>query len=660
VTGRAARALWLLIGTGLLLIPMLPLPQWTGAADQGPIWAPNVQAWAIGLAVVIAVSLVAARLSAGMRWAPASLANGTPVWAVTLFSLALTALALWVMRFIFNSNPQLIDEIAQLFQARIFTSGRLAAPVPHPAGAFWISNTGITAAGWMAQYPPVHPLLLALGLALNAQWLVNPVVGGLSVPLLYVTTRGLYGRRTAFLAMFLWVSSTWVIVMSGTYMNHVPAVTFTLAAWALTFGPRHPSRLHWLGTGLALAAVAATRPLDAVAAALPIVCWVGFRRAWWQLPWMVLGGSPIMLVWGYMNWRMFGNPMSLGYTWLYGPAHGLGFHVDPWGNRYTAWIALSNLESAIRRLHLYLYEWPIPALLPLGIWAVLGRQFSRRDFVVGVGAVAAPVLYFFYWHSGFYPGPRFYYAAAPFLVIGTARACIWAWRAARHHATRAWRFDAGLVVGGALVLLWGAAAILPLRLRVYREGLATLKLHPERQLAALGVQKALVIIPESWGSRTQVRLVALGVHPGLAEQAYRRLDTCDLYRFVVRAEEAGWDGTTVLEKVRSILDTAGPAPPPLARWPDHTIRLRPGAQPRVCQRELERDLAGFTLYDAVWRNAVGLHSGIVFARDLFERNNLLFAQYPGWELWRYAPRSEQGAALPVLTRLGVIGAAPTR
>lgn len=652
---KITRWLWWAIAGAVLILPVLPLPQWTGAADLGPVWAPNERAWLIGILVIAAVALGAARLASGRPSVRVPATLQRPGWAVAVLALGLAAGALWVMRSVFASNPQIIDEIAQLFQARIFAAGRLGAPIPRPPEAFWISETGFSHVGWVSQYPPVQPILLALGLVLHAPWLVNPVLGGVSVLLLYWCAKGLYGRRTALLAAFLWATSAWVVVMSGTYMNHVPAVTFSLAAWALAFGPRRPGRLHQLGVGLALAVVAATRPLDAVAAALPILCWIALRRSWWQLPWMVLGGAPIMLAWGYLNWRTFGSATTLGYTWLYGSAHDLGFHVDPWGNAYTPWIGLSNMESAVRRLHLYLYEWPIPALLPLGVWAVFGRQFSRRDLLVGVGIAAAPVLYFFYWHSGFYPGPRFYYAAAPFLVIGTARACAWAWRAARRRTTTAWHFDVGLVVGALAILLWGAVGILPLRLDVYRTGLATLKLHPERELAARGVHRALVLIPESWGARTEVRLWTIGVRPGLAERAYRRLDTCDLFEFVLRAERARWSGAVATDSLRAIMDTAGTAPPMLTQWPDYTIRLRPGSPAPACQVELRRDLQGFTLYgNLAWRNAIGLHSGLVFARDLFDRDSLLYAQYPGWPLWRYAPPPGKGEAAPVLTELGVV------
>jgi len=71
-----------------------------------------------------------------------------------------------------------------------------------------------------------------------------------------------------------------------------------------------------------------------------------------------------------------------------------------------------------------------------------------------------------------------------------------------------------------------------------------------------------------------------------------------------------------------------------------------------CRAELERDLDGFTVYgNLAWRNPVMLDRGIIFARDRHERNTELFARYPGWDVWRFAPPPGQPNGLPVLLRV---------
>jgi cytochrome b len=657
MTGRITRWLWLAFAAIAIGLPFLPLARPNGAPppDLGPPWAPNVTAWGIGLALVLVAAAAAGRLAKGLpaRRIGTGLRLSSPLF-LSLLAVGLAAWSVYTMRSVFASNPVLIDEMAQLFHAHVFASGRLAAPPPEPAAAFLIQHTWITDAGWVSLYPPGHPLALAIGMVLGAEWLVDPMLGGVCVFLVYLVAKGLYGPKTARIAAFLWAISAWVMFMSASYMNHVTATTLALGCWAFVWAPRPlPRPWHVVAAGFCLAAVAATRPLDAVAAGLPVLVWIVARRRWAVVPWMALGMLPVFVAFGYFNWRLFGGPLTLGYNALYGSELNLGFGIDPWGRAFTPLVALANLAVAMRRLHLFLYEWPIPALLPLGLWAIAGRQRRLADAIVVVGLLAVPALYFFYWHSGYYPGPRFYYAAAPFLVIGTARAWRWGWGLARRSFRPWWRGDVALVSAAVIVLIWGWAGVLPARFAAFRTGLATLKLHPERDLAARSMGQALVIVPERWGSRLVVSLWELGIRPGLAERAFNWLDACDLQRFVDAARATHLSAEEATRRVEAAMRASPVQVPRSPGSPDETLHLRTDRPlDPACQREVQRDQAGFTLFGYLaWRNAIGVRSGLVFARDLYDRNAELFARYPGWAVWRYAPPASDPTALPVLTQV---------
>ena len=653
MTLAPTRWLWVAIALVAVVLPLPPLAAWSGAADIGPIWAPHMMSWGLGLLVVVTVGLVAGRL--GTR-APAKLRLRHRVpdgWYVASLAVVIALASTIVSWTVFAQNPHLIDEIAQLLHARAFAAGRLALPAPEFQQAFLTSHTWVADAGWISQYPPGHTALLAIGLLAGAEWLVDPVLGGLGTVFVFLTARGLYGRRVARAAAFLWAVSAWVMFMSASYMNHVGAVTLALLGWALVWGPRQLKWYHLIGAGLALACATAARPLDGLAAAVPVLVWAAHGR-WRSIPWVVVGGVPVAIAWGYLNWRLHGSPWMLGYSLLYGAEHGLGFHIDPWGQPFTPAVALSNTAVAVRRLHLYLYEWPIPALLPLAIWAAFGRQRRERDLILAVGLIAAPVMYFFYWHSGFFLGPRFYYAIAPWLVIATARAWIWGWVLAKRSANATIRWDIALAGATVCVLLWGWTSVLPARVDLYRSGLQTFKLHPERALDELGVERALVLVPTSWGSRIISDLWAMGVKPGIVERAYRHIDACRLDRFRRRMRGSGTSSQEISDALEQMIRTQPVAVPKVPSWPDPTLRLVPG-QPvsEACEEELRRDLAGFTLYtNLAWRNPVGLQSGIVYTRDLFEENDVLLAQYPGWPIWRFAPPDGDPASLPELIFLG--------
>ncbi|MEJ2238558.1 MAG: hypothetical protein P8X82_09700 [Gemmatimonadales bacterium] len=651
MTRRIARILWITIGAALVVLPAMPIARWVGAPDLGPPWSDNMAAWILGLVVVVTFSLVVGRLSSQFSL-PKIEFDGwrSPGWVMVL-AAALAALSAYASLDAFAANPHLIDEVAQLFLGRVFASGRLAAPPPQPPEFFLIAQTLVTEAGWTSQYPPGQALLLSMGLLLKAEWLVNPILGGVSTILVFAIAKGLYGRSTALAAAFFWAISSWVLFMSATYMNHVGATFLALGAWALIWAPRATRRWHALGAGLLLAATAATRPLDGVAAGIPILAWLMMKRRWSTAPWLVAGAAPVALLWCYFNWRLYGSPTTMGYTALYGAELGLGFHTDPWGRPYTILTAISNLAVAIRRLHIYFYEWPIPALLPLAVWGVVGRQWSWKDIVVAVGIVVPPLMYLFYWHSGFYPGPRFYYLAAPFIVIGTARGWRAVFRWTRSRSLRHLRPEVALVTAASVVLVWGWLWLLPQRWEAYRNQLPSMKLHPERELERQ-TQRALVIVPESWGSRIITSLWGLGSPPGLVERAYSRVDACDLHRLTLTARDSALTPAQVTQRLRILMQSRGPELETRADWPDPGLRLRPGPIAPECVLEMRRDLEGFTLYaNLEWRNSIGLKEGIVFARDLFERNDDLFEQYPGWPVWRYAPPSGEPDAMPVLTRV---------
>ena len=84
-------------------------------------------------------------------------------------------------------------------------------------------------------------------------------------------------------------------------------------------------------------------------------------------------------------------------------------------------------------------------------------------------------------------------------------------------------------------------------------------------------------------------------------------------------------------------------------WADPTLRSRRRERlSEDCVQELDRDRRGFANYgNLAWRNKIGPASGIVLARDLNDRNDALLGNYPGWEIWRWAPPEGQTDAAPV-------------
>src|SRR5262249_26838073 len=150
---------------------------------------------------------------------------------------------------------------------------------------FFAMDNVVDAGRWYSQYPIGGPLVLAAGVLLGVPWLVDPVLAALTAVLLYHVARRVFGETEGRAIAGLFALTPAILMMSGTYMNHVPVlflVTCALAAlveWERAESPRRRASFGAL-TGLAVGLMAAIRPLDAVAVAVAIgafQCSVVFR-----------------------------------------------------------------------------------------------------------------------------------------------------------------------------------------------------------------------------------------------------------------------------------------------------------------------------------------------------------------------------------------------
>ncbi|NWF67666.1 MAG: glycosyltransferase family 39 protein [Chloroflexi bacterium] len=188
---------------------------------------------------------------------------------------------------VFERLPHLEDEMAYLFQARVFARGEVVLDSPNPRRAFWIPFVIDFAPNGedlqrFGKYTPGWPLLLALGINLGQWWVVNAFFAGLTVALVYRLGRELFNSDVGLMAAALVAFSPMALLLNATLMNHTSALFFTVlfmyAFWRLerTADQRGNARLRpavWWGlvAGAALGMVAISRPLTAVALALPFV-----------------------------------------------------------------------------------------------------------------------------------------------------------------------------------------------------------------------------------------------------------------------------------------------------------------------------------------------------------------------------------------------------
>lgn len=641
----------------LLLFGFLPIANWIPGGHEAPWYGERVREWLMDGALVLGVGVLLAILSRRLTWlwrpgwwAPVvERAERRPVVTAALIGVGAFLLYAVVAQVVFSAKPLLIDEIIQVWQARMLASGRLWVPTPEypefTSAMHLVDHEGRR----FGQFPMGGPAMLALGSLVRLEWLVGPFFGAVSAVLVWRLFRRIEPRAGVALAgALLFALAPFTVFMAGSHMNHVTALTWLLVAMvglARATGSDAPRWSDGLLCGLGLGVAATIRPVDALAFALPAAAWLGWQAVRTRRPAAFLASGagvaiPVALLL-YANAQTTGHPLLFGYTVMWGSAHDLGFHATPWGDVHTPLAGLELLSLYFLRLQLYLFEAPIPALLPAAVALFLTRTLTSFDRYLLVSAGLVVGLYWMYWHDGFFLGPRFMYPLAPVLVLWTARAL----PTLREQLERAGDGRAYRVV------VFGSLACAPLILlnttairgQEYRAGLRTMRFDADKAAARAGVRDALILVRESWGAEVMVRLWGLGVSRSDAEELYRRVDTCVLDQAVLALEGAAVRGEDALARLRPLLvDSARVVRSGLS--PDPTeMALAGTTYPTRCLARIASNWEGFTLYAPFLLSG---QDGNTFVRDLRERNQLLLPDLSGREVYLMRPRGVAVGQLP--------------
>jgi hypothetical protein len=182
---------------------------------------------------------------------------------------------------VFEGLPHLEDELAYLYQARIFGGGHATIETPRPATAYWqpfVVDYGATGRRF-GKYTPGWPAMLALGVLVGQLWLVNATLSALTVALVSLLGSGIYGAQVGALAALLVAFSPAALLLNATLMSETASLFW---ATALLYSYWRMERdqsglLGPVGVGVSLGALASTRPLSAVAIGLPLFVHSGAR-----------------------------------------------------------------------------------------------------------------------------------------------------------------------------------------------------------------------------------------------------------------------------------------------------------------------------------------------------------------------------------------------
>jgi hypothetical protein len=628
------------------ILGFLPIANWIRGGHEAPWYALVTSGWLSGSAIAIGVGVVLAILARriDVLWHDGALNRIVAAWArrpvVGALVVATASLALYVAVacLVFDARPLLIDEMVQVLQAQIYANGALSRPVaPHPE--FFSSMHVIDSNGrYFSQFPAGGPAMLLPGVLLGATWLVGPVAAAIAIfAFSFFLRRAEPSAGIAMAATIAMAIAPFAVFMSGSHMNHVTNLMWLVIAMALLARGTADDDSHPVlafGCGLALGCAATIRPLDAFAFALPAGTWylaraVKDRR---RVADLLVSGLGVALPGAALLWvnsRTTGHPLLFGYEMLWGPTHALGFHEAPWGFAHTPARGLELVNLNFLRLQTYLFETPVPSLVPVIGALALTRRLRALDRYLLCSSALLVGLYFAYWHNGFFLGPRFMYPLLPVLALYAARFLpLLRDRVGSGLPYRAAVFTA--LCAGAMA----ATSMIPLRARQYQGGLTTMRWNADSAAAASGAADALVFVRESWGAELAARMWAVGVPRRETELLYRGVDACVLDREIGRVERGTARDTAALERLWPLMvDSSRVIGSPFS--PDSTERYLPGTTYRQrCVEKINDDRGGFTLLTPLLLAKGGNN---IYARDLGARDSLLLARYPSRPVFLVRP-----------------------
>ena len=487
-------------GTTLAVTSIDPTP----AAEIGATAATLLRAAALAsllisvFAVLEFMSRPSPKAAASRRW------NALP-WATVLAAGAII-LSVWVARDVLEGLPHLPDSVTYFLQAKWLLAGDLWGSVSSLQGHLDVPYTYVVGERWLGHYPPGWPLLLAIGLAVGAPWLIAPVLGGLFVILLYLTGRELDGPVTGLLAATLGVLSPMARLIFGSMLSHAAAATLILASlWLLLVSRRIKTWPLAVLSGITLGLAFGVRPLSAVAIAVPLAVLVvgdllGRRDSETRnrtLGWLI-GGAVAALPTLAANQLITGNAFAFPYSLANGSMY---FAANlPFGIRNTD-VLLYSAGNALHGWGWPQFHGPLWVALAFAFTMVpfLLRRSRATDWLLAamVGSVMVALLGSRgHGLHGF--GPRYLFEVFAPLYLLTARGFVELARQRFDGYDVERRFHIAASTLLFVILCATAAVALPHRLGLYRS-YNGVDGSLEQKVSETGLDRALVLLPpDDW------------------------------------------------------------------------------------------------------------------------------------------------------------------
>jgi hypothetical protein len=323
-----------------------------------------------------------------------------PVRLAVSLSLLVVATAAVTSLYI-GRGVSIPDESAYRFQAQIFASGRLSAEalpgaeisglIPPP---IHFEHHVILGSRWFAKYPPGWPALLALAARANLMPLLNPLLGGGVIALVFLIAKEFFDRMTASLSVLVLVSSPYFLANIVGTMAHASCALFVVLAcyFCLSGLSSWKVRFFWLSF-VCVGVACQIRPLTGLAVGTTLAVSAVYRarkecRSITKILLAISVTASVTLACSLMiQYYYTGSPLLSPYSLAAGTDHISEIDLRPLS------LISSGLGHSRREwLATLIYIVPFwPALAAYGLW----RETAGRTALVTISLpfVAALVFY---------------------------------------------------------------------------------------------------------------------------------------------------------------------------------------------------------------------------------------------------------------------------
>jgi hypothetical protein len=337
---------------------------------------------------------------------------------------------------VFDQMPHLEDEYAYVWQAEVAARGEIFRPVPECPRCFLVPFVIDHNGHRFGKYPLPWPVLLSFGINLGARELVNPLLAGACIWLLYTLIRKLRGRRTGLISAVLMASSPFFLILSSTLLSHVFSLFLALVffnSWfdALSEDRKVPLWLQTCVGGLSMGLLTLSRPLTALGVIIPFAFHglyllikgsTSQKKTILRIAGIVCLFLPLYFLWQFL---LTGDPLRNPYTlvWPYDTI-GFGPGIGRQTGGYLPRMAINNAKGSLYVGMFDLFGWLKYSwiFLPIGLITILR---DRRSLLVSLTSLTIIAAYALYWIGSDLFGPRYYFEALPACVLLTAAGINW-------------------------------------------------------------------------------------------------------------------------------------------------------------------------------------------------------------------------------------------